>query len=57
MNIMTLYDQASPEKKEKFQNAINSNVQVKEFHDENKYDDEWLTKMEETIVGLKFDCL
>lgn len=52
MNIMNLYEQANPETKGNFQKAINSTVQVKESHDESKYDDEWITKMEETIRYL-----
>lgn len=51
MNVIELY-QNNLNNIEKFDKNINSNLNVKVVHDESKYDDEWLCKMEETIRYL-----
>ena len=51
MNVIELY-QNNLNNIEKFDKNINSNLNVKVIHDESKYDDEWLCKMEETIRYL-----
>lgn len=52
MNIISVYESLDNKRKESFKNSINSNLTVKENYDKNTYDDEWLTKMEETIRYL-----
>ena len=51
MNVIELY-QNNLNDIEKFDKNINSNLNVKIIHDESKYDDEWLCKMEQTIRYL-----
>lgn len=51
MNVIDLYRNNSDDV-DKFQKSVDSTLNVKVLHDESKYDDEWLSKMEETIRYL-----
>ena len=52
MNIIEIYNNIDEEKKEKFTNNTNSTLSVKQKSHKTSYDDEWLTKMEDTIYYL-----
>lgn len=49
MNIIEIYNNIDEEKKEKFTNNTNSTLSVKQKSHKTSYDDEWLTKMEDTV--------
>lgn len=51
-NILNIYESVAQEKKDAYQKSINSTLKVKQASENTTYDDEWITKMEETIIYL-----
>ena len=51
-SIINLYNNADNDIKDSFNGNVASSLQVKTHYDKVVYDDEWLTKMEETIRYL-----
>ena len=50
--IVELYQKTKEEEKNRFQNSLTSQLQVKEKKNQSSYDDTWLTKMEGTLRYL-----
>lgn len=50
--IVELYQKTKEEEKNRFQNSLTSQLQVKEKKNQSSYDDIWLTKMEGTLRYL-----